>query len=128
MRFQKCPFSSRQKRSKLFSSTLEFSCRFHLSTLKRSKTTGAWDCSCFNITTPSANLDRFSDLDWNRWHVTLFTSPFSKVSAFFGVFGRFSVENRQNRIKNYAFSKNVLVWMGFIYFLDGMERSFYSNP
>ena len=38
MRFQKSPFSSRRKRSKIFSPTLAFSHRFHLSTLKRSKT------------------------------------------------------------------------------------------
>ena len=85
--FQKCPFSSRRKRStfKIFSSTLAFSYRFHLSTQKLSKTmktTGTWDCVCVNITRPSAILDRCFDLDWNRWHVTLFTSPFSKVSVF----------------------------------------------
>ena len=46
MRFQKCRFSSRRKRSKTFSSTLALLHRFHLSTLKRSetmKTTGTWD-------------------------------------------------------------------------------------
>lgn len=35
-----------------------------------------------NITRPSAILDRFSDLDWNRRHETSFTSPFLKVSVF----------------------------------------------
>ena len=85
MRFQKYPFSTRRKRSKMFSSTLAFSYRFHLSTLKQSATTKTieitWDCACVNITRPSAILDRRSDLDWNRWHVTLFMSPFSKVSV-----------------------------------------------
>ena len=76
------PFSSRRKRSKIFPSTLAFWYRFCLSTLKRSKTmktTGTRDCACVNITRSSAILNRYSDLDWNRWHVTLFTSPFSKV-------------------------------------------------
>ena len=138
IRFQKYPFSSRRKRSKILkqnTSTLALLYRFHLSTVKRSKTrkaTGTWDCACF-------------DLDWNRWHVTLFTSlfskvsvfslstleikrsvfktmrfqsspplkPFSKVSVFIGVFGRFSVDDRQKRIKKYTFSnENALVWMG----------------
>ena len=61
---------------------------FHLSTLKRSKTmkaTGAWIAFALKynkITRPSAILERCSNLDWNRWHVTLFTSQFSKVSVF----------------------------------------------
>ena len=36
--------------------------------------------------------------------------PFSKVSVFIRVFGRFSVDDRRERLKMYAFSnKNVLV-------------------
>ena len=45
------------------------------------------------------------------------TSPllklFLKVSVFFGVFGRFSFDDRLKRIKTYAFSnENALVWVG----------------
>ena len=66
MRFQKHPFLSRRKRSKIFLSTLAFLYRFHLSTLKHSKTrktTKTWDCACVNITRPFTILDRCSDLD-----------------------------------------------------------------
>ena len=69
LRFQKCPFLSLPKRSKIFSSTLAFSFRFHQSTLKRLKTikaTRSWHFTCVNITAPSAILDRCSDLDWNQ--------------------------------------------------------------
>ena len=130
MRFPKCLFSTWGKRSKIFPSALAFSYRFHLSTLKRlktMKTIGTYDCARVNITRPSAILDRYPNLDWNRWHVTLFTSPFSKVFVFtsphlkrsvfkttrfekspllkpfsklsvlMGVFGRFSVDDRQKR-------------------------------
>ena len=138
MRFQKCPFSSRRERSKIFSSTLEFSYRFHLSTVKRSKTmktTGTWDCTCVRVTRPSAILDRCSDLDWNRWRVTLFMSPFSpvhtrnkaflkrsvfkslhfcnrfsKVSVSSASSGVLVVDRRKKKFKKYAFSnKNALV-------------------
>ena len=125
MRFLKYPFSSRRKRSNIFLSTLAF--LYHLSrTLKRSKTrktTGTWDCACVNITRPTAILDRCSNLDWNRWHVTLFTSPFSpvrtkkgafsNVSTFETVFiGRFSLDDRRERNKKHTFSnENALVWM-----------------
>ena len=76
----------------LASSTLAFSYRFHLSTQKRSKamkTTGTWDCKCVNVERPrsiyfrpSAILNRCSNLDWNQWHVMLFTKQFSQVSVF----------------------------------------------
>ena len=49
MRSQKCPFSSRQERRKIFLSTLAFPCRFYLSTLNRPKmmkATGTWDWAC----------------------------------------------------------------------------------
>ena len=102
--------SSRRKRSKIFVSTIAFSYRFHLSM------TGTWDCACANITRPSAILDRCSDLDWKRWHVTLFSSPFSKVSVFTSndVFGRFSVDDWRKRIKKHVFSnENAFVFIGF---------------
>ena len=36
-----------------------------------------------------------------------------KASVFVGVFGHFSMEDRQKRVKIYAFSsENALVWMG----------------
>ena len=72
MPFRKYSFSSGRKRSKIFLFTLVFLYRLHPSTLKllkAMKTTGTWDCACVNITRPSANLDRCSDLDWNRWNV-----------------------------------------------------------
>ena len=108
MRFQKSPFLSRRKRSKLFSSTLAFSYRFHLSALKRSKTmktTGTWDCACVYITRPSAILDRCSNLHWNRWHLTLFTSPFSPIHTKNEAFSK----RFQKSPFSMAFS-GVLVW------------------
>ena len=132
MRFQKCPFSSRRKRSKIVYSTrvfVSFS-PIHTKTLEHDENDWFLGLRMCCMTRPSAILDRYSDLDWNRWHVPLFTSPFSKVSvtrneAFFttmrfqkstllkpfskvsvfvGVFGRFSVDVRRKRIKKYVFS------------------------
>ena len=132
MRFQKCPFSSRRKQSKIFSSTLRFSYRFHLSTLLKTlendETTGTWDCASVNIT--SAILDRcffvnvFKTLRFHlstlersvfkrmRFQKSPLLRPFMKVSVFIGVSGLFSVDDRQKRIKKYAFSnENALAWM-----------------
>ena len=51
MRFQKYPFSSRRKRSKIFSSTLAFFVSFspvHTKMPENDETTGTWDCACVN--------------------------------------------------------------------------------
>ena len=80
------------------------------------KTTGTWDCACVNIARTFAILDRCSDLDWNRWHVTLFTSPFSKVSVFTclhekqGVFKRLHFWNRFWKSPSLSAFSGVLVW------------------
>ena len=51
---------------------------------------------------------------------SLLLKPFSKVSVFIGVFGRFSVDDRRKRVENYAFSnENALVWMESTVHLSG---------
>jgi hypothetical protein len=48
-----------------------------------------------------------------RFQKTPLLKPFSKVSVFISVFGRFKVDDRRKRIKKYAFSnENTLVWTG----------------
>ena len=104
------------------------------------KTTWTWDCAWVLVSRPSAILDRCSDLEWNRWNVTLLTSPVSKDSVFTcphkkrGVcktirfqkspllktvfeslrfHQRCSVDDRRKRVKKYASSnENALVWIG----------------
>ena len=52
MCFLKCPFSSRRKRNKIFSSASVFPYLFHPHKVKRSKTlkaTGPWDCACLKV-------------------------------------------------------------------------------
>lgn len=66
---EKCPFSSRWKRSKVFSSTPSFSRRFHLSTLKRSQTmttTGTRDCTCVLHNQADAN-ELNTNGHWELW-------------------------------------------------------------
>ena len=70
--FQKSPFSSRRKRSKVFSFTLAFSYYFYLSTLKTKR------------------LQANEGLLFKSLHF----QPFSKVSVFINVFDRLSVDDR----------------------------------
>ena len=52
-----------------------------------------------------------STQEMGRFQYTPLLKPFSKVSVFISVFGRFSVDNRRKRIKTYPFShKNALEW------------------
>ena len=46
-------------------------------------------------------------------NVSTLETVFELVSVFIGVFGRFSVDDRRQRIKTYAFSnENALLWIG----------------
>ena len=48
-----------------------------------------------------------------RFQTSPLLKPFSKASVFIGIFERFSVHDRQKRIKKYTFSnENASVWMG----------------
>ena len=129
MRFQKYPFSSRRKRSKIFLSTLAFLYRFHLSTLKRSKTMKRRGPGIAHVLTiihlrymlrfglePMAcdcflhHRFHLSTLETKRFQKSPLLKPFPKVSVFVSVFGRFNVDVRRKRIKTCAFSnENVSV-------------------
>ena len=114
IRFQKCPFSYRRKRSKIFSSIRIYS--FHISTLKllkNMKTTGTWNCACFlkdHKTIHHLGLMLRFGLEWmacDAFYVTVFKSlrfllstletmrfqksPLNFQTVFIGVFVRFTV-------------------------------------
>ena len=119
MRFQKYPFSSRRKRSKTFSSTLAFLCRFHPSTLKRPKTMKRlrpgigiahvlailhfglepMARDAFYVAVSKSLRFHLSILETERFQTSPLLKPFSKVSGLFGVFGRFSVDDRRKRMR-----------------------------
>ena len=109
MRFQKSPFSSRRKRSKILTSSLALSYRFQPSTLKRSKKkrkekTG----TCLLFSSQFALL-----------------KPFSKGSVFIGVFRRFSEDDRRKHVKKCAFQlKRNSVDGGLRFDLEGFRILF----
>ena len=63
-----------------------------------------------------------------RFQTSPLLKPFSKVSVFIGVLGRFGVDGWQKRIKKHAFSnENALVWMAPKSLLPGLPGDFRLN-